>query len=66
MQLDQARHESAVFSRADAEIDLHEKRMRVLVRHDQSGWNRVLRVRAELRRLHLGDQVARGRLDFPA
>ena len=39
--------------------------MRVLVRDDQSEWNRALRVRAELGSLHLSDQIARRRLDFP-
>ena len=66
LQLDQARDETAVFSRADPEIDLHEKRMRILVRHDQARVESRSRVRAKRRSSHLGDQVARGRLDFLA
>ena len=65
LQLDQTRDETAVFSRANAEIDLHEKRMRTFPRHDQLRRNRVLRVRAKRGSSQLSDQVARGRLDFP-
>ena len=65
LKFDQTRDEMAVFSRADPEIDLHEKWMGILVGDDQPRRNRVLRVGAECRSLHLSDQVARGRFDFP-
>ena len=65
LEFDQARGEAAVFPGADREIDRDKERVRILVRHDQPWRNRILGVSAELRRLHLGDELARRARDLP-